>query len=79
MRIETADYTLSFKRVGDLAEVTGNRSSLDCFTSGVILTGAEEGRGVEVLTIPTDASEGRLRVSQGTLALWLQYEALNFL
>ena len=79
MRIESEDYILTFRRVGEQVEVTGDSSSLDCFTSGVVLAGPEDGSGVTVHSVPTEASDGVLRVASGTVALWLQHEVLNFL
>lgn len=79
MRIETADYTLTLKRVGALVEVTGDADSLDLFTSGVVLTGAQESSGVEVLDVPVQGLEGRLRVAEGTVALWLSSEVFHYL
>lgn len=80
MRIESEDYTLTLRRIGDgMVEVIGDTESLDCFTSGVVLAGPEQGSGVVVHSVPTGSLDGRLRVSSGTVALWLQQEVLHFL
>lgn len=79
MRIESEDYVLEFKRVGESVEVRGNAPSIDCFTSGVVLAGPEEDSGMEVRRVPTESLDGVLRVSSGTVALWLQQEVLHFL
>lgn len=80
MRIVSEDYELTFRRIdADRIEVRGNAVSLDCFTSGVVLAGPEDESGVEVHTVPTESLDGVLRVASGTVALWLQFEALEFL
>lgn len=89
MKVTTDDYELDFVRIeaGGMVEVSGNAESLECFTAGVQLAGASEDRHgpsrVEVVREsvegPQGPENGILRVTDGTLALWLSFEALNYL
>lgn len=73
VRIETKDYTVELKSLGDgWCSITGDTGSLEIVTDSIVLSGTEEGSGV----VPFP---GGLRVREGTLALWLQFECLNFL
>lgn len=84
MKITTDDYEIELVRVGAGAvEVRGNAWSLECFRAGVELAGAARGAEsdyeVEVVRESTDGLIGALRASEGTVALWLSFECLNYL
>lgn len=88
MRVTTDDYELGLLRVSATeVEVSGSRESLECFTAGVALAGASRGptgaSKVEVVREPIEGLEGPengiLRVTEGTVALWLSFESLNYL
>lgn len=84
MRVTTDDYDIELERVGaEAVEIRGIRESLDCFRAGVELAGASRGaegvNEVEVVRESTGAEIGALRASEGTVALWLSFEALNYL
>lgn len=83
MEIVTDDYVLRFRRMAGYVRVTGDSDSLDKFTSTVTLAGASEGaqepNGVVVEQSPTDDVYGVLRASDGTVALFLEFEVLNYL
>lgn len=84
MRVTTEDYELDLSRVGpETVEVSGSRESLECFKAGVQLAGASRGpegaNRVEVVREPNGVLKGVLRASEGTVALWLSFEALNYL
>lgn len=73
MRIQAKDYDIRIKSVGDgWCTITGDAASLEIVLDSIVLSGTEEGSGVTPI-------EGGLRVREGTLALWLQFEVLNFL
>lgn len=73
MKIETKDYTVEIKHIGNgWCEISGDEQSLQTVLDTVVLSGAEEGTGV--MPIPNG-----LRAHEGTVALWLQFEVLNFL
>lgn len=86
MQVVTTDgYTMTFEADGDYVLVSGDQESLDCFTDGVVLAGtaslpdSERPSGVLPHSDPDRPSETILRVSAGTVALWLEQEVLNFL
>lgn len=84
MRVTTEDYELEFRRVSaGMVEVSGSVDSLECFTTGVELAGASRGpegaSKVEVVREPTEEILGAVRATEGTAALWLSFEVLNFL
>lgn len=73
MKIETKDYSVLIKSLGDgWCTIEGSEKSLEIVTDSIVLSGTEEGSGV--MPIP-----GGLKVREGTLALWLQFECLNYL
>lgn len=66
--------------------IYGTSEALECVTDGLILSGTEHATGVVPHTVdvlPSDAPSGSvgmaLRVSPGTVAVWLSFEALNML
>lgn len=88
MRVTTDDYELEIRRVSaGMVEVSGDVESLECFTAGVLLAGASRGPDgasrVEVVREPAEGLKGPengvYRVTEGTAALWLSFEVLNYL
>ncbi len=84
MKITTDDYELELLKVdGEMVEVVGDVESLECFKAGVELAGASRGpegaSKVEVVREPDGELKGSLRATEGTVALWLSFECLNFL
>lgn len=84
MKITTEDYELELSRVGpETVEVSGSSESLECFKAGVQLAGASRGpegsSKVEVVRESGEGLNGALRASEGTVALWLSFEVLNYL
>lgn len=84
MRVSTPDFDLTFTREPeDMALVTGDWDSLDVFRDSVALAGASEGSqepsGIEVVQEPTLLANGAYRASRATVALFLGFEALNYL
>lgn len=88
MRVTTEDYELVFERVdAETVEVSGSRESLECFTAGVELAGASRGsEGASRVEVVRESvgelggsQNGLYRVTDGTVALWLSFEALNYL
>lgn len=86
MKVSTGDYSLVFNRLGDLVEITGSPESLECFRQTVELAGAAEGLAGartgsgrrEYLERP-NGPENRIQADEGTVALFLSFEALNYL
>ena len=73
MKIETKDYSVLIKSLGDgWCTIEGSEKSLEIVTDSIVLSGTEEGSGVMPI-------HGGLKVREGTLALWLQFEVLNYL
>lgn len=73
MRIETKDFTVDIVAVGDgWQEIRGDAESIQTVLDTIVLSGAEEGSGV----LPI---QGGLRAREGTVALWLQFEILNYM
>lgn len=90
MKVTTSDgHTLIFLRDPEEHEyvlVSGDEEALEVFIDTVTLAGAAEvasgdetrSTGVEPLIISLEPLERNLRVHEGTLALFLQFELLNY-
>lgn len=73
MKIETKDYTVEVVAKEDgWQEIYGDADSIQTVLDTIVLSGAEEGSGV----LPI---QGGLRAREGTVALWMSFEILNFL
>lgn len=90
MKITTDDYELELvqERVedGGMVRVFGDAESLECFKDSVELAGHSRDAGMTWELVESDgASRGPqngaqgFRVDPGTVALWLDFEVLNFL
>lgn len=87
MRVSTTDgHDYRIKRDGDSGwiHVSGSQVALNTFIDTVALTGTEESdenrpTGVDLRRDPDSPSDRILRVREGTVALWLQFECLNYL
>lgn len=88
MRITTDDYEIELRRVSaEEVEVSGSIDSLECFKAGVHLAGASRGpEGISKVEVVRESGEGLegpengvYRVTEGTAALWLSFEVLNYL
>lgn len=90
MKITTDDYELELvqERVedGGMVRVFGDAESLECFKDSVELAGHSRDAGMMWELVESDgASRGPqngaqgFRVDPGTVALWLDFEVLNFL
>lgn len=82
MRVTTTDgYTLRFDWAGEgQTMVYGSPKALECFTDGLTLAGTEtvSDRPTGVTPVPV-GDEVALRVSAGTVAVWLTFEVLNMM
>lgn len=90
MKITTDDYELELVQErdedGGKVYVFGDAESLECFKDSVELAGHSRDAGMTWELVESDgASRGSqngaqgFRVDPGTVALWLDFEILNFL
>lgn len=74
MRVVTKDFDVELKSIdGGYVTICGDEKSLEVVTDSLTLCGTEEGTGVR------PAGDNRLVCSEGTVALWLQYEVFHML
>lgn len=73
VRVTTKDFDVEIKATGDgWMRIDGSAEDLKTVTNTIVLAGAEEDSGVA-------PDNGGLRVREGTVALWLSFEVLNYL
>lgn len=78
MNVISEDYVLTFvpcETDPDWILVDGDTASIEVFLNGLILAGTEEVEGLPTGVVVSPS----LRVRRGTVALWMQFECLNYL
>lgn len=89
MRVRTADnydYTLT-RRDDGLVEVSGSPEAVEALVDTIVLCGSEtvpvsgeyKPTGVQLVRDENGPLKCRVAMHEGTVALWLQFEVLNYL
>ena len=80
MHLSTDDYFLVFNRLENgPVEVSGSAGSLECFRQTVELAGYAEGLAGRAYVSGITELEDTMVCDEGTVALFLRFEALNYL